>query len=317
MVNLSTSFIAGDDIDGQILVEKLLDLPIDGVELEYRISHQMFAQMRLPLKQSCLKVVSIHNYFPIPALKPPVKGGGDLFLLSSPDPEERQRAVNWTFRTIEHANDLEAPVAILHCGRVEFPAELERLYRFYNNERIDASEAQAFIQHKLNARDQVMPNHTDALLFSVDRLIPYAEKQGVTLGLENRYHYHELPTLPVMQTLLAEFKGGPIGYWHDTGHAHANEVLGLVEPGELLREFGTRIVGMHWHDAIGLKDHLPPGQGEIDFNTLEPYLHHDRPIVVELKPGTSLAQAQEGIEFTRKQLLLAAQKSQKPESLKT
>jgi sugar phosphate isomerase/epimerase len=148
-------------------------------------------------------------------------------------------------------------------------------------------------------------------LFSLDRLIRYAEKQGVTLGLENRYHYHELPTPPVMRTLLAEFKGGPIGYWHDTGHAHANEVLGFIEPGALHQEFGTELVGMHWHDAIGLDDHLAPGLGEIDFNTLEPYLHDNLPIVVELKPGTSQELAQEGIEFTREQILLASNKKKK------
>ena len=317
MISLSTSSISSLIGDGAALAEHLLTQPIDGIELENRISTAMLKQMRPALKKSDLKIVSLHNYFPTPLFTPPVEGSGDLFLLSAVDPEERQRAVHWSQRTIEHANDLEAPVVILHCGRVEISPEFEHLYRFYNNGQIDSSGAQEFIQRKLNERDQIIPGHRDALLFSLDRLIRYAEKQGIILGLENRYHYHELPTLPVMQTLIAEFKGGPVGYWHDTGHAHANEVLGLIEPGAFLQEFEAVLVGMHWHDAIGLEDHLAPGQGEIDFSTLGPHIKDNLPIVIELKPGTSQERVREGIEYTREQILMASKRSQKSEPLKT
>jgi len=283
----------------------MVDLPIDGVELEYRISKPMLEQMRQPLKQSGLKITSLHNYCPIPSLTPPVKGSGDLFLLSSLEPEERQRAVHWTMRTIENANDLEAPVVILHCGRVEMPTEIESLYQFYETRQIDSKDAQTFQQRKLDERDQFVTAHTDALLFSLDQLMGYAEKQGIILGLENRYHYHELPTPAVFETLLTEFKGGPIGYWHDTGHAYANEVLGIIEPGTLLQDFANHLLGIPWHDARGLDDHLVPGQGEIDFNALNPFIQENLPIVIELKPGTSREQVQEGIQHTRKHLLMA------------
>ncbi|MBW2138526.1 MAG: TIM barrel protein [Deltaproteobacteria bacterium] len=92
-----------------------------------------------------------------------------------------------------------------------------------------------------------------------------AESEGIGLGIENRYYYYELPTLDNLRTIFEEFEGSPIGYWHDTGHAHANEVLGIIRRGELLEAYGGRLLGIHVHDARGLEDHLVPGAGEIDF----------------------------------------------------
>ncbi len=179
------------------------------------------------------------------------------------------------------------------------PPEIEKLYGFYENEQIDSQEAETFLQKKLGERDQLIAGHTDALLFSLNRLMSHAERQGVMLGLENRVHYHELPTPDVFETLLSEFKGGPVGYWHDTGHARTNELLGIIESGALLEAFGENLIGMHWHDARGLEDHLPPGQGEIDFNALKPYIQEDLPLVIELKPGTSHHEVKNSIQFTK------------------
>jgi sugar phosphate isomerase/epimerase len=307
MVFLSTSFRSSLVEHGERLLEALNEFEIDGIELEYRISKAQLEQMRLPLKQSGLKIVSIHNYCPIPQLTPPVNGSGDVFLLSALDGEERQRAVAWTMRTIEEANDLEAPVVILHCGHVDMLPELDRLYLFHRGGQSQSPAALEFIQRKLDELNRLRAGHIDALRYALDRLVRYAERQGVTLGLENRYHYHELPRLEDFRILFDEFRGAQLGYWHDTGHAHANEALGLIEPGSLLLAYAEGLIGMHWHDAVGLEDHLAPGSGEIDFDALHPFLKEHLPVVMELKPGTSHAQVKEGIQNTRKQLLAAAE----------
>ncbi len=192
------------------------------------------------------------------------------------------------------------------AGGLKCLLRLEKLYQFFEDEQIGSKDAEIFLQQKIYERDRLIPGHTDALLFSLDRLVRHAARQGVILGLENRFHYHELPTPTVFETLLTEFKGGPIGYWHDTGHAHANEALGIIEPGALLQKFGNDIVGMHWHDARGLDDHLAPGQGEIDFNSLNLYIREDLPLVIELKPGTSNQEVKESIQVTREYLISAA-----------
>ena len=302
MISLSTSWKSSTCRNGDALVQSVADAGFEGIELEYRIEKPVFHQMVPALERLGLNVVSVHNYFPVPSIIPHSAGGGDLFLMSHPDKERRLEAIKWSTKTIEHANDLEATAVVLHCGRVEMAPEMEMLRHYFDTGRIDSAEARAFLNRKLQERDRIKPKHMDSLLFSIDRLIRIAEKQNIILGLENRYHYHELPGPDDFEILFSEFRGGPIGYWHDTGHAYANEMLGVIPDGEMLKRYSDQLVGMHLHDAVRLDDHLAPGKGEIDFNAFRPFLEKDIPVVVELKPGTPDSEVSEGLCFIRQLL---------------
>lgn len=303
MPALSTSWWSVGSVAVEEMMAAFRALDIAGIELSYRISENFYQKLREPLKHSDLKVVSIHNFFPIPPVKKGLKGGGDLFQLSSQVDEERQRAITHTIKTIGHAAEMGAAAVVLHCGFVEMNHEVKVLYQYFNSNRLDSEEAQIFIQNKLRERDYQKQRHMDSLLASLDRLIPVAEKQGVLLGLENRYHYHELPGPDDFEVIFDTFKGAPIGYWHDTGHAHANECLGIIPGESLLQTCAARLIGVHLHDAVGLDDHIPPGSGEIDFAALKPFLNSDTIKVIELKPGIPALEVSEGIRFVQKRLL--------------
>jgi sugar phosphate isomerase/epimerase len=294
---LSTSFISNRLHTGKTALDLLENFNVSDLELDYRIDEALYKQIREALKQSRLRVVSVHNFFPIPAVKSDSGGGGDLFLLSHPDQEKRKQAIEWTSRSMEHAHNLGARAVVLHCGYVNMSPELDRLYHYHTTDQINSPEAQAFIHKKLAEREQLKPKHIESLLYSLDCLGRVADKKGILLGLENRYHYHELPGIKELEVLLKTFKGAPIGYWHDTGHAHANEILTVLPPHALLNKFSHRLIGIHLHDAIGLEDHLAPGKGEIEFNRLKPYIKSDTVLVMELKPGTPEREVVEGVEF--------------------
>ena len=299
MLAISTSWKSKQAHSGEALIDALMNFDISGVELEYRITDVMFQRMREPLKKSGLTVVSLHNFFPAPTHIKKLKPGGDMFSLSHPDREQRQLAVNWTIRTIEHANDLEAPVVVLHCGFVDMAADVNILQEYFKTDRMDTAEAGKFMKEKQIELARKKPLHLESLLFSLDRLVRVAERQDVGLALENRYHYHELPGPEDFGTLFSEFRGAPLGYWHDTGHAHAQELLGLVRPGELLNNYTDHLMGVHLHDANGLDDHLPPGTGDIDFDGLKSYLKPETLRVLELKPGTPDTDVARGLDFLR------------------
>jgi sugar phosphate isomerase/epimerase len=204
-----------------------------------------------------------------------------------------------TFPSDEAANALEARTVVLHCGCVDMAPELDALEKFYFQGQIRSEAAQAFIRKKLAEREAKKAPHLDSLLFSLDSLLRVSEKHGIRLGLENRYHYHELPCFEEFGLIFSAFRGAPLGYWHDTRHAHANEALSLLEPAVLLERYQTMLIGMHLHDARGLNDHLPPGSGEIDFKCLNDYMGPETLLVVELKPGTSARQVQKGVDHLR------------------
>ena len=302
MLALSTSWQSVGSVAVEEMITALKNLDIAGIELSYRISEEFYQELREPLKRSDLKVVSVHNFFPIPPAKKNLKGGGDLFLLSSQDDEERQHAIRYTIKTIYHATEVGAKAVVLHCGSVGMNHEMQTLYQYFNSDRLDSKEAQAFIRNKLTERDSRKPGHLDCLLLSLDRLASVADKQGVLLGLENRYHYHELPGFDDFEVIFDKFRGAPIGYWHDTGHAHANESLGIIPRGSLLQTYAAQLIGVHLHDAVGLDDHIPPGSGKVDFTALKPFLKGDIIKVIELKSGIPASEVSEGIRFIREKL---------------
>lgn len=299
MLALSTSWKSSQCDHGLDLLAAVRAFDPAGVELEYRIHQPMFNQMRDALKQSGLPVSSIHNFFPHPADMPRHMAGGDLFSLAAPDSEERSMAVRYTRQCLECANDLEAGVVVLHCGQVDMEHQKEKIYEF-EKEGVDSESAEAFWTVKLAEREAKEQKHLDALCRSLEQLLKSAEKQGVRLGLENRYHYYQIPNLDEFDRLFHEFEGAPMGYWHDMGHAHAQELLGLVPAGSYLDRYGSRLVGMHLHDAKGLDDHMAPGAGEIDFEPVKALASDGLPCVMELRPGTPDEAVEEGIEHLRR-----------------
>jgi len=302
MLALSTSWQSGGSATAGQILAALTQTGIKGIELSYRISENLYQQMKRPLKRSGLKVVSVHNYFPIPSVKPVLEGSGDLFLLSSPQKEQRQNAIRFTAKTIEHAADLGAAAVVLHGGAVEMNPEMQMLYQYFYSNQLHSEDAQIFIHNKLKELDSRKPRHMDILLASLERLVSVAEKHGVLLGLENRYHYHELPGLDDFRVIFEKFKGAPIGYWHDPGHAHANEILGLIRKNALLQNCADQLIGVHRHDAVDLDDHIVPGSGEIDFEALKPFLKADTIKVIELKPGIPASEVSDGIQFVKEAL---------------
>ncbi len=295
MPTFSTSFFPlHHPADVDTLMGALKEMHADGVELEYRIPTALWPHVKDALRSSGLAVRSVHNYCPIPPAFNHTGGGGDLLSLAATDQEERNAAVRLTLQTIEQANDLEARAVVLHCGRVEMAPKTDVLHDFYRSGRIASEDARGFLARKVAERDRLKSPNLDALCFSLEKLLPAAERHHVRLGLENRYHYHELPGSDDFQLFFREFEGAPLGYWHDTGHAHAGEVLGLGTAVDLLKRYGSHLVGCHLHDARGLDDHLAPGSGEIDFAALSPLLPTGTLRVIELKPGTTPEAARKG-----------------------
>lgn len=298
-ISLSTCCRSSQVHNGYRLIEMLSHFDVQGLELEYRIHEELLPDLQTALVDHQIPVTSIHNYFPTPLSLPRHRGSGDLYRLMSPDEGERRQAVDATRQTIQYAERFGAKAVVLHCGAVPMNAELDRLYRFYRRGKIATTDARHFVEEKLDHLARLRAPFIDGLKRSLEMLLTAADAAGIRLGLENRFHYYELPGYTDFRTLFDEFEGSPIGYWHDVGHAHAQEELGMIPEGGLLKICGDALIGIHLHDAVGIDDHLPPGTGDIDFNDLRPYIQPDTLLVLELRPGTPDRDIEKGIEYIR------------------
>ena len=301
MLGISTCWWENTSFQGDEIVSDILDLGFEGVELEYRISNSIYQQMKSHLNKT-LTVLSVHNFFPKPEEHANEKGSGDFFLLSSTDRDERSMAVKHSIRTIEHADDLEAQAVILHLGHVDMPNPVAKFRELYDNKQMDQKMKLAMISEQKRIRETKYRKNLDAVLFSLEKLNQEAEKKGVFIGIENRYHFHEIPNFSEIGTILREFEGGKVGYWHDVGHAGAQENTGICQQKDLLDAYSEKMVGIHLHDVKGLDDHLSPGQGEIDFAEILPFIKPHLIKILEIHSIVKREELLEGIQFIKKEI---------------
>ncbi len=301
MIGLSTAWLTErDDITGRDVVNQIVELGFRGMELEYRVTQTMFSEMRPLILKGNIKVMSIHNFFPLPDYIALSEASGDRYLLSSPEKGERELAIRMTTRTIECAQELGAAAVVLHLGKVDMEPEIERLKNLFNNHALKSPAGRHFLECKLTERWEKRNPYLEGIFFSLDQLNREAEKRGILLGVENRYHYHQIPDFEEIRLILDRFSGGSIRYWHDIGHAHVLERLGIIEAGSLLRSYGPLSVGVHIHDAVGTGDHRAPGTGEIDFLSLTDGLKRAPIKVLEVHKKSNRLQLMRGRDMLKR-----------------
>ena len=128
--------------------------------------------------------------------------------------------------------------------------------------------------------------------------LPYAEQLGVRLGLETRYYFAEIPSLDEFMMIFRNVQSPALGYWHDTGHAHVMETLGIATQNDFLTKYGDRLIGIHLHDAVGGSDHRAIGRGNVDFEKVLSYAKPETQLVLEIHgqaPASEIVKSRERI----------------------
>lgn len=246
----------------------------------FELNHQLAQAMVAELRPGQAEIPSIHDPCPRPE-------GGRLPLLSSLEEAERRAAVRLAERSLRTADRLGARRVILHLGAVEPLAAKDReLVRVHRQE--GRSPHHDWLCRSLaNARLPLVGPRLEAVCRSLRELEPLARSLGLVLALENRAYLHEIPSLPEAEELLETLPPEVFGYWHDSGHAQRLHSHGLWAPEAWLQRLAGRLVGCHLHDCRGTRDHLLPGEGQVDFPGLAAALPPLTPRVAELRPTCS------------------------------
>jgi len=294
---LSTSWNAFRWDNGNNLIFEIKDLGFTEAELSFNLTFAMVNEIHALVQDKKISITSIHNYCPIPMGLPREIALPDYYSMASPDQNERELAVMHTKKTIETAAQLNAKAVVLHCGRVEVADKTRDLIKLYGGnlkdpQRFLSLRNQAIEERQLNA-EKFLQN----TLKSLDELNVYAKKHSVLLGIENRFYYREIPSLPEIDLILNTFKGSSIFYWHDTGHAQIMENLGLASHKEYLDRYANSLIGVHLHDVLKCQDHLAPGEGNFDFSLLKNYLKQGMIKVIEAHHPATAEAVKKSIKF--------------------
>ena len=260
------------------------------------LNHQVDSAMLEGPESGRYQFSSVHEPCPADVSVPALKEHN--WLISATDEENRQQGVRMVKRSINLASDLGARVVIVHAGEVDGDPGLEiQLRRLFDVGKVETPEYLDVKDKLVKARALQSPPHLEAVQKSLRELVEYASRYRIRLGIENRYHYLHIPSLDEMQVLLALANNEQLGFWYDVGHAHAMDKLGFFPHEQWLKHFASRMIGVHLHDARGIKDHYAPGLGEVDFSMVARYLPVNAIRTLELHPSNTPEQITAGLEY--------------------
>jgi sugar phosphate isomerase/epimerase len=240
----------------------------------FELNHQVDSRMLEYIDLSRYRISGVHEPCPSDLPVSTLKERG--WLVSSADEENRKQAVRIARRSIDLARSVGAPIVVLHAGRVDVDPKLEQaLWDLYETGQAGSPEYLHTKAGLITTRALYAKENLDAARRSVAELAEYAASFGIRLGLENRYHYLDIPLPEELDSLLEAAGDGQGGFLYDVGHAQALENLGFVEHEEWLRRQSWRMIGVHLHDIRGLIDHGAAGQGRVDWDMVARYLPRD------------------------------------------
>jgi sugar phosphate isomerase/epimerase len=262
------------------------------IELNHQIRPAMLANLDL----TPYIISSVHE--PCPAVVPSAEMRRLDLLISSPDEARRQQGVDSIKHSIDLAHQLNAHTVVVHSGQVQADGEQEKKLRILVSGREKLSpEFFRLRDSMVEVRASLVGPHLEAVKKSLLELLEYASHFRVRLGVENRYHYLDLPSLEEMGELLALGSPERVGFLYDVGHAHTLDRLGFTPHEEWLKLYASRIIGTHLHDAVGVDDHLSPGLGEVDFRMVASYLPKEAYRVLEVHHSNSPGQIKAGLQI--------------------
>ena len=217
------------------------------------------------IARSSIPLSSLHSPCPhaISSTGVPAK---DLSLSSNREPERRE-AVYYAKKTIELASSTGAKAVVIHLGEIPLDITLQdKMYSLCEEGNVNSTKYKHIKDQLITSRVSEATQYVNAAEQSLKELSKYGVQHNVLVGIETRYHFHEIPDINEMERFLQEVKENMVGYWHDTGHAEIQQKLGLTSHKEWLSRFKDRLIGTHIHDVIGITDHYCPGMGTIEWD---------------------------------------------------
>ena len=272
--SLSTNWCNRRLESGEEIADKAMELGFEELELGFHTTQAQVKGFKARLDR--IPVGSVHAFCPVPISAP--QGYPELYQLASLDDDARAIARVHVKRNVEFAAEMGADAVVLHAGRVM----CRGLFRRWDMKR----------------RVKRGRKLVEVFKRELEQMVPILEKNKVTLGLENLPYLEGFPAEWEMKDLVGEW----VRPWLDTGHDFVRRTRGWED---VRREtIDLSPIGMHISDSQGGDDHLPPGEGRVDFPALKTFAENARHVVFEPAPNVREDALKKGVEHLKRTWVL-------------
>lgn len=259
--------------DGAQFARFAAEAGYDAIEISHSTRADKLQQI---IECATLPISSVHQ--PAPWVAHGDGRGNSHCNLAAVDEHEREAALAYAKESIRWAGEIGADRLVVHLGQVGdepemFPEEFE-MRRLYDSGRAGEPRCAELRDACLEKRHVQREPYLTAARKALRALVREAERHRITIGIENRYHFHEIPLADEYDELLEGLSLEQAGYWHDVGHAEVLHRLGFVDKRAWLELNSRRTVGAHLHDVLGIGDHRAPGDGDVGWGYIIEGLKH-------------------------------------------
>ncbi|NCD31892.1 MAG: sugar phosphate isomerase/epimerase [Spartobacteria bacterium] len=270
-LSISTHWNASRHTTGEAMIEEILELGLDRVELGYDLRIDLVAGVKRMVDSGSVCVGSVHNFCPVPMSVP--RGHPEIWTFADPSRRIRNLAYQNTLRTIEFAAEMGAGVVVLHAGNVKMTRYSNTLLQMIEDGQDLTTRFEKLKMKMLTQRERKSQKHLQYIYEGLQKLSPALHSYGVKLGIENLPTWEAVPTESELEKMLQQMNDSHIGYWHDIGHGHIRQNMGLISVERWLQRLEPWLLGMHIHDvAFPGYDHLAPGKGRVNYDIFTPFI---------------------------------------------
>ncbi len=285
-ISLSTCWNGHRHTEGRELAQEARELGFEWIEVSHGTKISLLPGLLDAVAAGEIRVSSLHNFCPAPVEV--IMDAPDAYEFTSSRGSEQYRAINLTKKTIEMATRFGADRVVVHMGSVPMPSITKQLEDLALAGQLYSKKFTELKLRLVEEREKASPAYLDRIRAALEELLPECEKFGVSLGIETRSHYEQLPSQREMLVLMEEYKDSPwVGAWHDFGHVQRQANLALVDHAQYIEQIGPHLIGCHVHD-VGWpqKDHRPPlSTGGVDLVNLLKFVPPTVPLIWEVSPG--------------------------------
>jgi sugar phosphate isomerase/epimerase len=298
MYSFSTCWNSGRHTDGRAMLREIRDLGFEYAELSHGIRISLLPGILEAVGAGEMKISTLHNFCPLPV---GVTGPSpNLYEFSAERERDRQLAIKHTINTLEFGRRVGASLVVLHFGSMDLKDYTGKLKELLERGQKGTPKFLKVVAEARAAREAKKKKFYERSRETLKLLLVESRFRGLKFGIEIREAVEELPLESDFKSLLEEFPAPDVYYWHDVGHAQIKADLGFINHAEHLAAHAGRLAGFHVHDVkFPARDHFTPGDGDIDYASLKPFVKPEHIKVFELSPKVPLEAVTRGVKHLK------------------